>query len=445
MTKGSGVNLREILMDMLVQTLEEGEYSHLVLKNVLDKYQYLEKQERAFLSRVFEGTIEYLLQLDAILDSYSKVKVKKMKPFIRTLLRMSVYQILYMDTVPDSAVCNEAVKLAKKRGFAGLSGFVNGILRKVSREKEQISFSSLSEEYSMPEWIIEEWKKQYSDDVIEATLQEFLKRSPLHIRCNTSRISVKELLKVLQKENISCRQHPYLEYAFEIRSLNTLYDLKSFHDGLFQVQDISSMLVAHAAGIKEGDRILDICAAPGGKALHAADLLNGTGSVEARDLTEYKVGLIQENIERSQLNNITAVCFDGLVPDKRAVERYDIVIADLPCSGLGVIGRKPDIKYQMTPDKIKALQELQRNLLNQASQYVKPGGILMYSTCTISLAENQDNVKWFLENYPFESVSLEEAVSKEILCDTKADGYMQLLPGIHHTDGFFIAKFRRKM
>lgn len=440
----NAVNARELSLEMIVEVLERGGYSHVVLRNVLDKHAYLDKRERAFIARLAEGTIEYRIQLDAVLNRFSKMPVKRMKPLIRNLLRMSLYQILYMDSVPDSAACNEAVKLAQKKGFHGLKGFVNGVLRGILRERDKITFSEMSEKYSMPQWIIDEWKKEYPDQVVEVILKQFLEKRPISIRCDIHKISRDELAERLDSEGVTVYKPEFPEEALEIEDVDSISGLKAFKEGLFQVQDISSMLVGKIAAPKKGDYIIDVCAAPGGKAIHLAELLDGTGKVEARDLTEYKVSLIQENIERSGLKNINTVCMDALQLDVHSQGKADIVIADLPCSGLGVIGKKPDIKYRMTMNQIQELQQLQRDILNTVHTYLKAGGVLVYSTCTISRKENKENVEWFLENYPFELIGIEDSVSAKLYSDTKEKGYLQLIPGIHNTDGFFIAKFKRK-
>ena len=448
MTKA--INERELILGIVLEITRDGEYAHIALRNTLSKYQYLEKRERAFITRVVEGTLEHMMEIDYIINQFSKVKVNKMKPVIRTILRSAVYQILYMDSVPNSAVCNEAVKLAVKKGFVNLKGFVNGVLRNIDRNVNDIQYPKqdnmveyLSIKYSMPTWILEKWKKTYDWETIERILQGFLQEKGTIIRCNLNRISKEDLKKKLEAEGVTVTQHPYLEYALEISGYDYLGDLESFEDGDFQVQDLSSMLVAEIAAPKEGDYVIDVCAAPGGKSLHIADKLHGTGHVEARDLTDYKVDLIWDNIERSQMKNVEAVRHDALVYDEDSEEKADIVIADLPCSGLGVIGKKADIKYKMTEETQRELAKLQKNILQIVHRYVKPGGTFVYSTCTINEEENMENVRWFLQQNPeFESVSVEPVLCEELKKSVK-EGCLQLLPGIHESDGFFIAAFRK--
>lgn len=445
MTKTIGE--REIILAVLLEILEEGAYSHIVLNDVLSKYQYLEKKERSFITRVVEGTLEHMIELDYIIDSFSKTKVKKMKPVIRCILRMSVYQLKYMDSVPTHAVCNEAVKLAVKKGFSGLKGFVNGVLRNIARSLDTLEYPTLSVRYSVPEWLVSLWQQSYTFAELEKMLQEFQKEKPLIIRCNCSQIQPKDLMEKLQAEGITVKVHPYLDYALLISGFDYLAGLKSFREGDFYVQDISSMMVGHLAlsGISGEDvSVIDVCAAPGGKSLHMAELLGERGHVEARDLTEYKVGLIEENIQRSGLKNVTAVQQDATILDEEALESADVVLADLPCSGLGILGKKPDLRYKMTENTARDLAKLQREMLDVVHRYVKPGGTLLYSTCTIHKAENEDNVHWFLKEHPeFELADIRQDLPETLRGDVQEEGMLQFLPGIHECDGFFLAKFKK--
>lgn len=448
MTKA--INEREIVLEVLLEITEHGMYSHIVLRDVLNKYQYLEKKERSFITRVTEGTLEHMMEIDYILDQFSKVKVKKMKPVIRNIMRSAVYQMKYMDSVPVSAACNEAVKLAVRKGFGSLRGFVNGVLRNVARNLDQIEyptepFKRLSIQYSMPEWILNLWLKAYDSDIVEQMLQAFQRETPLTIRCNLRMVTPKQLKEHLEAEGVTVKVHPYLEYAFHISGFDYLGDLESFQNGEFSVQDISSMLVSELAGPKEGDYVIDVCAAPGGKSLHMAEKLNGSGHVEARDLTEYKVGLIQENIERTGLSNVEAVQQDALIFDETSVGKADIVLADLPCSGLGVLAKKTDLKYKATKEGADSLAKLQREMLKNVQAYVKDEGKLVYSTCTINPAENMDNVHWFLNEYPeFELIDIHGLLCEELQKDVKENGCIQLLPGVHQSDGFFLACMKKR-
>lgn len=428
------VNTRDLVVEILLLVTRDGQYSHIALNQVLEKYQYLDKSDRAFITRVTEGTLERMIELDYITDQFSKVKVKKMKPVIRAIVRSAVYQLKYMDSVPDSAVCNEAVKLAVSRGFGGLRGFVNGVLRSIARNLDSVQYPPegtkeyLSVRYSMPPWILEQWLAWYTPEQVEQMLRNFLEEKPTSIRCNLHQISREDLKRKLAGEGVKAEEVPELPCALLISGYDYLGALPSFQEGDFQVQDISSMLVAERANPREGDYIIDVCAAPGGKALHLADKLRGTGMVQARDISDYKVGLIWDNIRRSGMDNIRAVRWDATVLDEESVEKADIVIADLPCSGLGVLGRKSDLKYRMTPESEAELASLQRKMLSVVWRYVRPGGRLVYSTCTINREENEENAAWFQAEHPdFRLVSEE-----------------QLLPGQQAGDGFYIAVFVRK-
>lgn len=443
------LNAREIVLDMLLEVFEGDKFSHTVLNHGLRKYQDLSKQERAFITHLFTGTVKRCLTLDYIIDQYSSLPVKRMKPFIRNLLRMSVYQMEYMDQVPVSAVCNEAVKLAKKRSFTKLSGFVNGILRIIARNSKEITYPDpvasptayLEIVYSTPKWLVEELLKAYSFSQVETMLAATLKEKETTIRCNTGRVTPGELRALLHQEGVSVEESAYLPYAFVIRDYDYLEKLSTFRKGYFTVQDVSSMLVCEVAGISEQDFVIDVCAAPGGKALHAAQTAE---RVLARDLTEYKINLIRENITRMGVTNVIAQVWDATVVDQSLVGQADVVIADLPCSGLGVFGKKADLKYKLTQSQHKELILLQREILDKAEKYLRPGGILVYSTCTVLRGENVENRDWFLKHYPFFPESLDVRLPDALCSQTTKEGYLQLLQGVHDTDGFFIAKFRKK-
>lgn len=462
----SGTNVRGICLSLLVDILENNAFSHLALKNTLTKYQDLTKQERSFITKLVNGTIERKITLDYVIESYSKVKVKKMKPLIRNLLRMSVYQLKYMDHIPSSAVCNEAVKLAKKRGLTGLSGFVNGILRNIVRDTKEITFPDpkkspiqyLNIKYSVPEWLVQFYLEQYDVATVEKILESFLKEQKTSIRCNQILVTPEQLKEQLIKEGVTVEDGPYLTDSFFISNYDHLNALESFQQGYFLVQDPSSMLVGTVAGVKQQDFIIDVCAAPGGKSLHVASLLqkldNSTnssnkdnsyrGKVISRDLTETKVAYIEENRKRLKIDNLIPQVHDALVLDTDMVEQADIVIADLPCSGLGVIGKKPEIKYRVTKEDTVELAKLQREILKVVYQYVKPGGTLIYSTCTINPKENEENMRYIMEELGFELESLDSYLPSSLHSTTTKEGYLQLLPGVHESDGFFIARLNRK-
>lgn len=446
------MNTRDLVLSMLKEIYAGNEFSHILLRQVLEKYDYLEGNEKAFIKRLTEGTLERTIELDYVINQFSNTTVNKMKPLIRALMRMSVYQILYMDSIPDSAVCNEAVKLAALHKFTSLKGFVNGVLRNIVRNKENISYPEkerdlmkyLSITYSLPEWMVEHFLKEYGKEKAEKICKGLLQERPVTVRIKES-LTAKEKQQLLERwkqQGIDINEHPYLPYAYVLEKTEGIKNMAGFEEGMFAVQDVSSMCVAHVAGIKPGMQVLDVCAAPGGKATHAAEKLNGTGQVIARDLTGYKVEFIQGNADRLQLDNLWAEEWDACVFDESKEQWADMVFCDAPCSGLGVMGKKRDIKYRLTPDSLKEVTVLQRDILNTVWKYVKKDGVLVYSTCTINKEENENQVQWIVENLPFEVVSMKEELPEEVKADEGNYG-LQLLPGIHETDGFFLCKLRR--
>ncbi len=444
------MNAREIALDMLIDILEEKRLSHIVINDGLKKATELEKQDRAFISRLVTGCVEQQITLDYDINRFSKIKVSKMKPLIRNLLRIGVYQIKYMTQVPESAVCNEAVKLAKKRGLTGLSGFVNGILRSMVRQRdmlmsmpEKISKSEqLSYEFSTPLWLVNFWAKRFGMEHTRMILEAFCANKETTIRCDVNNISVEKLKENLVMEGVDVQEGHLLQEALRISNYDSLERLASFQNGLFTVQDESSMLVGKIANVQPNDKIIDVCAAPGGKSIHVAQLLNGTGRVYAFDKTQRKVDLIIENAKRLKVDNLTAKVADALVLKEELIGSADIVIADLPCSGLGVIGKKPDIKYNMTWESMKELASLQKDILKVVSQYVKQGRTLIYSTCTINPMENEDNVR-FLKTLGFELEDINPYLPEKMWSETTKEGYLQVLPYQWNTDGFFIARLRK--
>ena len=452
------VNIRAVVLDILTEIEKEGEFSHITINNALLKYQYLDRTQRAFINRLSLGTIECRIEMDYILNQYSKTPVNKMKPLIRRIMRMAVYQIIYMENVPDSAACNEAVKLAAKRGFTGLKGFVNGVLRNISRNKDNITYPDkaketkkyLSVKYSMPEWIIELWNTNMSYEEIEDILAGMKKDKKTYIRCNTLKGSTDYIKKILEEEGVTVTEVSGLSYAYEISGYDYLTALKSFNEGLYQIQDISSMMAGEYVKPSTDSLIVDVCAAPGGKSINAAlklaeaaydnkdipesgiskEVLKGiTGRVIARDVSDYKASLIDDNVARLGIPYIDVDVHNALEFDEELEGKADIVIADLPCSGLGIMGHKPDIRYNITKEKIDDIISLQRDILKVVSRYVKTGGTLVYSTCTINRAENEDNADWICNTLGF----------------SKDGEYRQMLPSAKaDNDGFFVAGLIKK-
>lgn len=436
------INLRNMVLNMLLE-IDDKKQSHIVLKETLDSHKHLEKNQRAFVTRLFRGTIERQIELDYIIDAFSKTPTGKMKKVIKYILRMSVYQLKYMDSVPVSAVCNEAVKLTAKRKFVGLKGFVNGVLRNIAKNINSVEYPKnetemLSVKYSVPQWIIDMWNEQYGNEQTVKMLLGLYSRTETTVRCNESKAPVEDIIKSLKYAGVEVKTSKIYDKALFISNYNSLTDLDVFNSGMITVQDLSSMMVGLAANPKEGDYVIDVCAAPGGKTLHISELMNRTGIVEARDLTKYKVSLINDNIKRLGNKNIITKVMDATVMDEKSIEKADIVIADLPCSGLGVINKKSDIKYNVSKEQILELVKLQRKILTVVSKYVKKGGTLIFSTCTVNKYENDENVEWIEKNLPFKPQPLGDDFP-EITDRNK--NYVQIFTGDYGMDGFFISKF----
>lgn len=427
------INTRDIVLNILMDIETNKTFSNQAISKALSKNQFEDKRDRAFITRLAEGVMEQLISLDYIINLYSKTKVNKCKPMIRCLLRMGAYQILYMESVPDSAACNESVKLAKTHGFGSLAGFVNGVLRSIARNKEVIPEPSkdksspeyLSIKYSMPMWLCNKIKEDYPDNYLKIMEGCFWDRHT-SIRVNTTRISKEELKTMLEDAGIEVELGRYSEKALLINNYDFIKKVPGYKKGYFTVQDESSMCAVTAAGIKQGDVVLDVCAAPGGKTTCAAEILNGTGKIYSMDISQDKLELIEENVERLGFDNVNVSCHNAT----QFIEgmKADVVIADLPCSGLGIIGRKNDIKYRLEEKQLKELAQLQRNILNTVCNYVQDRGTLLYSTCTINPEENQDNVKRFLEEHKeFELV--EDRL---------------FLQGVDFCDGFYYAVLKKR-
>ena len=464
----SDINIREIIADSMVEAEREGTYLSAMEKAVLDKYNYIDERDKAFYKKVMEGTYQNLIRIDHIIDSFSKKKTDKLKPMIRAIMRMSVYQMFFLDNVPDSAVCNEAVKLAAKRGFAGLKAYVNGTLRNISRNKNNISYpnedtdpvSYMSVMYSCPEWIVKKLIDDHGTDTADTILKSYMEVRPLSIRMRS---------KPDQDMLAASVPNPHVPYALYIKDAGNVSELPGFMDGAFTVQDTGSMMVVELAGIRPGDMVMDLCAAPGGKSIHAADVLckpNATnttddsdhttsdktpkGSVYSFDVSESRCGLIRENVVRTHLEDIITVsAHDATVFMEDMEGRADVVIVDAPCSGLGVLGHKSDIRYRIKPEDIDSLASLQRKILGTAVRYVRPGGKLIYSTCTLGHKENDEQAGYVIDTYGFKDVT-EDALRAS--CVNCPEGFnprayasygLQIIPGIWSSDGFYICVLKK--
>ena len=432
-------NPREVALKILFKIDYEGAYSNLALKDGLKD---LSGQDRAFATRLVYGCVSTKITLDYIIGLYSSVKLKKLSKSVTEILRLGIYQIMYMDKVPPSAAVNESVKLIKK--YENRSrGFVNAILRKVADNKENIEFpkdekENLSVRFSFPmplcDKIINEFGLKEGKNLIEALSEE----PETFIRVNRLKIAPDELINKLTQKGINARLVDGFENAAIISGAD-IGSLEEFKKGYFTVQDIAAQLACRVLGPNKDDKVIDMCAAPGGKTTYIAELMQNKGSISAFDIHPHKVDLIEDGAQRLGIDIINACCSDMSVFKKTMVETADKILVDVPCSGVGIIRRKPDIKWNM--EEQGTLGDIQKKLLKNAIEYLKPGGELVYSTCTVFKEENEDIIKAMLkENDNMEAVDISEYFEKE----TAKDGYITLLPHIDGTDGFFICKLRKK-
>jgi len=379
---------RSLVLDILEEYERSGVFLSDIVRAVQDKYDYIGERDKAFIKSLATGTVEKQIALDAVIDGVSDIKVKKMKPVIRRIIRMAACEMIYMDHIPARASVNEAVRLTKKKHIGGLSGFVNAVTRKIALlcEAGQISFENDRIRYSFPEFVFDLLKDGYGEETALKIMEASGKCQRLYLRVNGSRCGRDELMDILKKEGIQAEKPQMGDHGILVKDYIPLRS-EAFLNGLCSVQDLSSQLCIEAAGITGDEDIIDLCAAPGGKACFASELLKGRGSVRAFDISDDKVQKINENIKRLGLNNITALVKDAEIYDEGLKESADIVIADLPCSGLGVMGRKVDIKYRVTREGIISLAALQRRILDNACRYLKSGGKLVFSTCTLTHEE----------------------------------------------------------
>jgi len=437
-------NIRTLILEALMLIDVEGEYSHKVIDMALEKYSYLSKVDRGFFSKVVHGVVEYRLQLDFIIKKYNGGK--RIKPVIREILRMAIYQMLYMDRVPDRAIINEAVNLVKLRRLTALTGFVNGILRKISSEKETVSFDDIGIRYSMPEFLLDIIKEN-TGKYFDKTLEYFLEGRPVSIRVNTSKSKVTDVVKELEESNIRVERSSLNDTVLYIRGFDKVDDISVIKSGKCYITDVSSSMIAELIIPDNIKKVLDVCAAPGGKSFLLADKLDNEALIYSCDISENKVNLIMENAKVQGFKNIIPLVADARVFDERFADS-DLVLADLPCSGIGIIGKKPDIKYRLNAENMNSLAVLQKEILDNVSQYVKIGKELIFSTCTLNKAENEENVSLFLKNHSdFKAVDLTKRLKSTLIekfdKDELEKGYLKLIPGRDGCDGFFIAVFRR--
>ena len=440
---------REIALKGLIDIIAKKSYSNIALRRILAEQPHMNKTQKAFITEIITGCIRNLTYLDYIIDNFSNTSTAKMNGNILNILRISIYQMRFMDKVPVFAICDEAVKLTKSIGPARLSSFTNGVLRNVARRPEEPVLPDntknlahfLSIKYSCSMWIVEHFLEELGEASTVQLFEASSKPSGISLSVNTNRTTVDELQELLKQEGLETSAGKLIENTLRISKTSDIGALPSFKSGLYHIMDEAAMMAVCRAVSGKEKRILDLCAAPGGKSFLAA-YLSPKSKILSCDIHGFKLKQLKESTERLGLDYIKIRKNDAAVYNEEFGNNWDLVIVDAPCSGLGTLGRRPDIKHNKMKESIKELAELQRHILTASWKYVAPGGKLLYSTCTISKAENIDNRNWFLENFPFKPVDFGSEASKPEF-STAAEGYVQILPQYYNTDGFFIAIFER--
>ena len=442
-------NVREVALDALIKLDQNQAYSNLLLQSVM-KANDLSDKDRGLLTELVYGTLQNKLALDYMLKPFIK-KPEKVKDWVIHLLRMSLYQMEYLEKIPDRAALFEAVEIAKKRGHKGISSFVNGVLRSVQREGVP-SFADIADpverlavETSHPEWLVREWTDAYGFEAAEQICRIHMIPPKQTIRVNRLKNDRDTLLSRLNEAGIEAEEGDLSEDAVKLQK-GTIASTPFFKEGEVTIQDESSMLVARALGPERGETVLDACAAPGGKSTHIGELLEDTGKIISLDLHQHKVKLIKEAAGRIGLSNIEARALDARKAGEAfEPEQFDRILVDAPCSGFGVIRRKPDLKYSKTPEDSARLAGIQLAILNEIAPLLKTGGTLVYSTCTMDPTENEQVMHAFLKEHDeFEAdPTLAERLPEKAAPYVK-DGSIQILPHYFGTDGFFICSMRKK-
>lgn len=451
MTRTKKAGAREVALEILTRVDEHHSYSNLELKKGLAQFDANPLDTRLITELVY-GTIQRRLMLDTVISRFVKGGTKKLQPWVLNLLRMSLYQIRFLDRVPDRAVVHEAVEIAKRKGHQGISSLVNGVLRNVLRQPETWTTlpkgdkaEQLAYEESHPVWLVKRWIKLYGEEAARAICR--MNNQPPHssVRVNRLKTSREELLSKLEQEFPDAR--PSLVSPDGILLAGHMAGTDWFQNGYLTIQDESSMLVAPALKPKPGMRVLDACAAPGGKTTHIAELMNNEGEIIACDVHPHKRDLIEETAERLGITMIRTLVLDAADLPKHNLGQFDRILLDAPCTGFGVIRRKPDIKWHKQPQDIQEIASVQYRLLTEVSKLLKPGGLLVYSTCTMEPEENQELVTRFCIDHP--QFELDTALADDLpqpisRLMAQNQGFVQILPHQFASDGFFISRIRRK-
>ena len=441
--RGIMKSYRAQAIETLKKIFKDKSYSNIVINNDMKNVdnRFLSLYRKSVL-----GVVENLIFIDWIINQVSKTKTKKMETDVLLVLRLAVYQIFFLDKSHENIVVNESVQYIKDNGNIRASKFVNAVLRNILRSKDNLIKKMnelprddyLSVKYSYPKELIVKWEKQFGKDV-DKVLTANNTEAPLEIRVNTLKIQRDELIKLFEEKGIKSYKCKYADKGLIIENPFEIDKTDEYKNGLFSVQSESSMLAGQILNPKENSFIIDVCAAPGGKTLNAAEMMNNTGKILSRDIYPAKLRLIENELKRLVIKNVKVEKYDARKLDESLVGKADYVIADVPCSGLGIIRRKPEIKYNETD--LKDITEIQYKILENASKYLKQSGELVYSTCTTNKEENIEIINRFLKNKNFILADFSDIINEDF--KTAKDGYIEIYPHLHGMDGFFIAKLKR--
>ncbi|OEH85754.1 16S rRNA (cytosine(967)-C(5))-methyltransferase [Desulfuribacillus stibiiarsenatis] len=445
-------NAREKALDILVKIEENSGFSNLVLQNELKDTPF-DKRDRGLITELVYGTIQRMNTIDFIVNHFlTKRKIETLDTWLKQLLRMAAYQIRFLEKIPERAVVNESVETAKRWGHQGISSFVNGVLRNLIRspelpllpnkDRKPIEYFSLS--YSFPIWMIEKWIAQYGLEKTETMLEVMVQPAPFTIRHNTLKTEPSTFEGLLSETQLQWEKSPYVKEAYYVKGIGDVSQNKLFTEGYFTIQDESSMLVATVLSPKSDELILDACSAPGGKTTHIAEIQRDKGKVIANEIHPHKISLVEQLAKRLGIQSIETHLGDFL--EFESEQLYSSVLLDAPCSGLGVIRRKPELKWNIKEESIADLIQLQQRLIRHAAKYVRPGGTLVYSTCTINRDENINIIEQFLaEHSEFQPARIQEYIPESIQSkiNMSHEHMVQIFPQDMNSDGFFIAKLRK--
>lgn len=441
--------VREHALNILVKIFIEKSYSNIMIKNLGNRFSAL---DRAFISEIVYGTIKWKLRIDYIIDQFSNIKTGRISAPILNILRMGIYQLDFMSKVPQSAAVNESVKLAKKYGNPGAVRFVNGLLRNYIRNREHVVYPErcggitrhLSVYYSYPEYLIERLIAEFGSEFTEEFLKTCNEVPPLTIRINKLKTNRHELSGKLQDTGIEVYDGKYNDEALILKNIPGIDNMEEYKSGFFTVQDESSMLASLILSPQSGEVIMDVCSAPGTKTTHIAEIMNNEGTIIAGDINSSKLKLVEQNAKRLGIDIISTVCMDASSTYAQYADKADRVLVDAPCSGLGILWKKPEIRWNRTLDDIGDIVKIQASILDASCKYVKPGGVMVYSTCTVLKDENSGMVSNFLErNRNFQLEDINTFLPDGIEGENCKNGCIEIYPNREGIDGFFIARMRR--